>query len=86
MIGIVTGTAFGMSEISAFQLGTSLSIPLFTSGAFRVEMGLGVASFTFPVEALLASIGVFLLLTIIPGFISYRVYRGAVRERFIEVR
>ncbi len=88
-LGLFVGGALGRGNIAASSLGLSL-IPLTattsTGLTVPVNLGQGVMNPYMPLEGW-AIVGITMAaLTLFPLAITLRVFRGAVRERFIEVR
>ncbi len=86
IVGTLCGISFGMSEASSLQLGATLTQGFIFMTSQLIDLGMGVPKFSLPLEMVVSSIIVIIILTLLPSIVTLRVYRGSIRERFIEVR
>lgn len=91
IVGVIVGLALGISDLNTYVsptgLGASLTF-LFSQllGFKGLQLGLGVLRITVSPVLVLATLLTSTLLPLIPILTIQLVYRGQVRERFIEVR
>ena len=91
ILGVVVGLALGISDLNTYASPSGLSssiMYLFTQllGFRRLQLGSGVLRITVSPTLVLATLPTSVLIPIIPILTIQLVYRGQVRERFIEVR
>jgi len=91
VLGVVVGLALGVSDLNAYTSPSGLSASityLFTQllGFRRLQLGSGVLRIVVSPTLVLTTLLTSLLVPLIPIMTIQLVYRGQVRERFIEVR
>jgi hypothetical protein len=91
LLGSVVGLALGLSDLNAYGtsggLGASLTYMFsYLLGLKGLQLSLGVLRVAIPPVLILTTLLAFVLLSLIPITTIQLVYRGQVRERFIEVR
>ncbi len=91
LLGSVVGLALGLSDLNAYGtpggLGASLTYMFsYLLGLKGLQLGLGVLRAAIPPILILTILLTFVLLSLIPITTIQLVYRGQIRERFIEVR
>jgi hypothetical protein len=87
----VVGLALGLSDLNAYGTPGGLGASLMYMFSYLLslkglQLGLGVLRVTIPPVLILTTLLAFALLSLIPIITIQLVYRGQVRERFIEVR
>lgn len=88
-LGLFVGGALGRGDVAASALGlTFLTLTATASGGstMPVNLGQGVMSPYIPLEGWAIVAAAMAALILFPLVITLRIFRGAVRERFIEVR
>jgi hypothetical protein len=91
ILGSVVGLALGLSDLNAYGTPGGLGASLMYMFSYLLslkglQLGLGVLRVTIPPVLILTTLLAFALLSLIPIITIQLVYRGQVRERFIEVR
>lgn len=91
LLGSLVGFALGLSDLNAYGtsggLGASLTYMFsYLLGLKGLQLSLGVLRVTIPPVLILTTLLAFVILSLIPITTIQLVYRGQVRERFIEVR
>ncbi len=87
LVGVAAGGALGLGTASTIiGSGAQSMIMSLMVGGTGVDPTLGIVKVTMPAWGVGLMCAVTLILMFVPALVSVRVYRGVIRERFIEVR